>query len=281
MVIFDGKKLADKILIGLKNEIDPWPKKPNLAVVSFGRKEENSSYIIQKRKTAEFLGLGFQHYHYSNEAVSNEREYLNKIAGMEKNSAVVVQLPLAEGINYSILNAIPAEKDPDLLSDKAVGLFFNGRSLVRPPTAAAILMIFDESGIPLRNKRVALFGYGRLVGRFLAPLLIKRGAVIAVLEKNVAREVVLDISSKADIIISAVGEPGLITADMVKDGAAVVDAGFSIVSGKITGDVDFNSVKDKTSFITPVPGGVGPVGVAELFANVIELFKLSNKKQHR
>lgn len=277
-MVFDGKKFADKILTGLKAEIDSWPKKPSLAVVSFGPKEDNSSYVIQKRKTAEFLGLGFQHYHYSPKAASSEREYLNKIVKMEKNSAVVVQLPLAEGISYSILNAIPVNKDPDLLSDKAVGLFFNGRSWVNPPTAAAILRILEESNILMKNKKVALFGYGRLVGRFLVPLLIEKGAVVTVLEKNAPEEVVLDISSKADIIISAVGQPGLITALMVKDGAVVVDAGFSIEAGKITGDVDFNSVENKTSFITPVPGGVGPVTVAELFVNVIELFKLYNKK---
>lgn len=277
-MVFDGKKFADKILTGLKAEINSWPKKPSLVVVSFGRKEENSSYIIQKKKTAEFLGLGFQYYHYSNEAISSEREYLNKIVKMEKNSAVVVQLPLAEGISYSILNTIPVNKDPDLLSDKAVGLFFNGRSPARPPTAAAILRILEESNVPVENKEVVLFGYGRLTGRFLVPLLIEKGAIVTVLEKNTPAGAVLRVSSKADIIISAVGEPGLITAAMVKDGAAVVDAGFSIEAGKITGDVDFDSVKDKTSFITPVPGGVGPVTVAELFANVIELFKLSNKK---
>ena len=278
MIVFDGKKLAQKILDDLKAETSAWKNKPSVAVVSFGSKEENSSYITQKRKTAEFLGFGFNHYHYAKEDFFKAREYLNKIVKMEKHSSVVVQLPLPAGVNYSILNVIPPQKDPDLLSDKAVGLFFNGRSLVDPPTAAAILRILDESDIALKDKQVVLFGYGRLVGRFLMPRLVKAGAIVTVLEKGIGKNDILDISSKADIIISAAGEANFITAAMVKDGAAVVDAGFSLLDGKITGDVDWDSVKDKASFITPVPGGVGPVAVAELFANVIKLYKLANKK---
>ena len=277
-MVFDGKKLADKILKELKEETVLWLQKPSLAVVSFGQKEDNSSYITQKRKTAEFLGLDFKHYHYSDSDLLAGREYLNKIVKMKKHSAAVVQLPLAPGMNYSILNVIPTTKDPDLLSDKAVGLFFNGRSLVDPPTAAAILRALDESGISIKGKRIVLFGYGRLIGRFLMPMLIKKEAVVTVLEKNISQADVLDVCLKADIIISAVGEPGLITGPMVKKGAVIVDAGFSLLDGKIAGDVDWDSVKDKVSFITPVPGGIGPVTVAELFSNVIKLFKIHNKK---
>ncbi|MBI2052063.1 MAG: bifunctional 5,10-methylenetetrahydrofolate dehydrogenase/5,10-methenyltetrahydrofolate cyclohydrolase [Candidatus Sungbacteria bacterium] len=277
-MIFDGKKLAQVILDNLKTEVSAWKNKPSLAVVSFGQKEDNSSYITQKRKTAEFLGLDFKHYHYSDSDLLASREYLNKIVKMKKHSAVVVQLPLAAGMNYSMLNIIPITKDPDLLSDKAVGLFFNGRSLVDPPTAAAVLRALDESGISIKGKRIVLFGYGRLIGRFLTPMLIKKEAVVTVLEKNIPQADVLDVCLKADIIISAVGKAGFITGSMIKKGAVIVDAGFSLLDGKIAGDVDFNSVKDKISFITPVPGGIGPVTVAELFSNVIKLFKIYNKK---
>lgn len=275
-MVFDGNKLAQKILEEIKTETSTWPKKPSVAVVSFGQKGENSSYVIQKKKTADFLGFSFKHYHYFESDFSKSREYLNKIAKMEKVSAVVVQMPLPQEINYSVLNVILPEKDPDLLSDRSVGMFFNGRSLVKPPTPSAILKILKESGIVLENKKTVIFGYGQLVGRFLAPMLIKEGGVVTIIEKGLLPSEVLSVSRQADIIISAVGEVNLIRADMVKDKAVVIDAGFSLVDGRVSGDIEFDSVSKKASLITPVPGGVGPVSVAELFSNVIKLFKASN-----
>ena len=276
-MIFDGKQLANKILDSIKKETNSWPQKPNLAVISFGDEKNNSSYIVQKRKTAESLGFGFNDYNYSKDDFSKAREYLNKIVKMESVSAVVVQMPLPAEINNSILNVIPPEKDPDLLCDRSVGAFFNGHSLVNPPTAEAILDVLKESNIVITGKKVALFGYGRLVGRFLVPMLIKEGATIAVIDKDTPKEDAKHISLGSDIIISAVGEANLIKSDMVKDGSVVIDAGFSILDGNIVGDVDLESVKDKISLITPVPGGVGPITVARLFSNVAKLFKYSTK----
>lgn len=276
-MIFDGKKLANKILEEIKQKTNSWLEKPTVAVVSFGDKKDNSSYIIQKRKTAESLGFGFKHYHYSKQDFSKAREYLNKIVKMKNVSAVVVQMPIPSKINISILNVIPPEKDPDLLSDKSVGMFFNGHALVEPPTPIAILNILKESDIGLKNKKIALFGYGRLVGRFLVPMLINEGATVSTIDKNTPKEYAKNISLDADIIISAVGEPNLIKGNMLKDDSVVIDAGFSILDGNIAGDVDLDSVKDKTFLITPVPGGVGPVAVAQLFYNVARLFKYSNK----
>ncbi|MEK7174796.1 MAG: bifunctional 5,10-methylenetetrahydrofolate dehydrogenase/5,10-methenyltetrahydrofolate cyclohydrolase [Patescibacteria group bacterium] len=301
-MVFDGKKLAQKILEGLKKETSVWPKKPSVAVISFGDKTANSSYIAQKRKTAGFLNFAFNHYHYSESDFPKARDYLNKIARFEKHTAVVVQMPLPPGVNPAVLNIVPIEKDPDLLSDRAVGMFFNGRSLVNPPTPSAILKILKESGVNLSHKKIVIFGYGRLVGRFLVPALVKEDGVVTVIEKGLSAPEVLSVSREADIIISAVGQPNLIKADMVKDGLVVIDAGFSLVDpvrgrelsdalnsitkqrpsasngidGKITGDVEFDSVSKKASLITPVPGGVGPVSVAELFSNVVQLFKAAN-----
>ncbi|MBI2454251.1 MAG: bifunctional 5,10-methylenetetrahydrofolate dehydrogenase/5,10-methenyltetrahydrofolate cyclohydrolase [Parcubacteria group bacterium] len=275
-MVFDGNKLAEKILSEIKAQTSAWVEKPSVAVVSFGQKSANSSYIIQKKKAADFLGFGFKHYHYLESDFSKSREYLNKIAKMKKVSAVVVQLPLPQGINYSLLNVIPPQKDPDLLSDKSIGMFFNGRSLVEPPTPSAIIKIIEASGIGIKNKKVVVFGYGRLIGRFLTPILLKSGAIVSIIEKDTPKTVVLEFSNIADIIISAAGQPNLITAEMVKNGAVVIDAGFSLVDGRVSGDVEFQSVSEKASLITPVPGGVGPVSVAELFSNVVKLFEVSN-----
>ena len=279
-MVFDGKKLAQEILDDLKAEMSSWKKKPFLAVVSLGSKSDNSSYILQKKKTAEFLGLGFENYHY--EDISSPKKitaYLNKIAKMDKVSAMVMQMPLPQNINSSVVNIIPVKKDPDLLSDKAVGLFFNRRSIIDPPTPAGILKILESESIDIKNKKVALFGYGRLVGRFLVSMLVSERAIVSVIEKNAPRPIILELSQGADIIISAVGQPNLINTEMVKEGGVIIDAGFSLVDGKIIGDVNFEAVKNKASLITPVPGGTGPVGVAMLFYNVVKLYKYYNKNE--
>ena len=220
------------------------------------------------------MGCGFKHFNYPADVSAAElRAHLNKIVKSRLNTAVIVQLPLPDRINSSILNVIPPEKDPDLLSDRSVGMFFNDRAWVEPPTAAAVFRILDKAGVDLAGKNVAILGWGRLVGRFLPPMFLKRGAAISLVDEHTSFDKVLEFSRKADIIVSAVGKAKLITAEMIKDGCVVVDAGFSIVDGKISGDADFEAVKQKVALITPVPGGVGPVGVAMLFENVVKLFE--------
>ncbi len=182
-------------------------------------------------------------------------------------------MPLPEHVNSSILNVIPPEKDPDLLSDRAVGMFFNGRALVEPPTPAAVFRILENAGVDLAGKKAVVFGWGRLTGRFLVPMFLKRGAAVSIVDEHTGSGAVLEFSRQADIIVSAAGRPKLITAEMIKQGAVVVDAGFSMLDGKIAGDADSESVKQKAALITPVPGGVGPVGVAMLFENVVKLFE--------
>jgi len=275
-MIFDGKKLSAEILDSIKSETASWEKKPFAAVVSVG--VGSSPYVSQKKKAADFLGFGFRHFNFKPEISSAKfREELNRISKSNKHTTVIVQLPLPICVNLNVLNVIPMEKDPDLLSDRAVGSFFNGHSLVEPPTPLAIMKILEESKIGFEGKKAAVFGYGRLVGRFVVPMLLKKGVLASIIEKDLPKKEVLEISAKADIIISAAGVPNSITADMVKTGAAVVDSGFSIVDGKITGDADFEAVKNKVSLITPVPGGVGPVGVAMLCQNIAHLFKKFNK----
>lgn len=277
-MIFDGKKLAGEILDSLKKETASWKTKPALAVVSLGEKVDNSSYIKQKKETALALGFGFEHYHFDLPITASKlRTELNKIAKRKSINGLIIQMPLPPGVNSTIVNVIPIAKDADLLSDKSVGLFFNNRSLIVPPAPAAILKILEEAGINLMGKVVTIFGLGKLVGRFLVPLLTEQGATVLIIEKNTPQNLAVEFSSKADIIISAVGQPKLITSDMIKDGAVVIDAGFSILDGKLVGDVDFDSVKNRAFFITPVPGGVGPVTVALLYYNLVKLYKFFHK----
>lgn len=283
MIIFDGKKLAREILAEIKKETALWKTQPTLAAVSLGDKADNSSYIRQKKETALELGFGFKYFHFDPPlTVSKLSVELNKLAKREDINGLVVQLPLPDNIKHSVFNIIPVEKDVDLLSDRAAGSFFNGRSLIDPPTPVAIIYILEKSNIDIKGKTIAIFGFGRLVGRFLTPLLIGRGATVIIIEKNTPPSTAMEFSLKADIIISAVGQAGMIKGDMVRSGSVVIDAGFSVVdpalagkSGvgdKMLGDVDFDSVKNKVSLITPVPGGVGPVTVALLFKNLVKLY---------
>ncbi|MEK7500739.1 MAG: tetrahydrofolate dehydrogenase/cyclohydrolase catalytic domain-containing protein, partial [Patescibacteria group bacterium] len=172
MHIFNGKELAQEILDNLKSAISSWSKKPRLAVVSLGQ-ESQSAFIKQKEKAANFLACGFKHFNYAADISAAElRGRLNKIVKSRLNTAVIVQMPLPEHVNSSILNVIPPEKDPDLLSDRAVGMFFNGRALVEPPTAAAVFRILESANIDLAGKKAVVFGWGRLTGRFLAPMFL-------------------------------------------------------------------------------------------------------------
>ncbi len=273
-MIFDGRKLAREILTEIKKETAGWKSKPTVAVFSLGEKSDNSSYIKQKKETALELGFGFKHFHFDLPLTTSKvGDELNKLSKREDINGIVVQLPLPHNVKHSVFNIIPPEKDVDLLSDRAVGSFFNGRSLIDPPTPAAIIYILEKSNVDFRGKTIAVFGFGRLVGRFLTPMLIGRGATVIIIEKDTPPQAAMEFSLKADIIISAVGQPNLIKDNMVKDGAVVVDAGFSLIDNNIVGDVDFNSVKNKASLITPVPGGVGPLTVALLFKNVVKLYE--------
>src|SRR3989344_5900413 len=269
MEIFNGNKFAREILEGLKQESKTLAVKPGVAVVGFG---EESAFIKRKRETAEFLGFNFRYHSFDESIGAKEfRERLNEIVRSHGVTAVVVQLPLPRNIKPAALNAIPIEKDPDFLSDRAVGLFFNDRSIVSPPSAQAIIGILERDGTKLENSKVAVFGYGNLVGRFLVKMLLDAKAQVRIAAHPMSQEDISEFVSGSDIVISAVGSHRFLDAALLPEGAAVVDAGFSMLDGKIAGDINFEAVPDKFKLIVPVPGGVGPVGVAMLFKNIIEL----------
>lgn len=264
MVILDGKKLANKILDRLEKEI----KKLlpiRLVVVLVGKDPASLSFIKQKQKTAEKIGIQFKLYKFKKN-ISKKKliEKLTKIVKNKTNTGIVVQLPLPKHINQQeILNIILPKKDVDALN---VDNF-----LVEPPAASGIIEILKEYNIRIKGKRVIIIGKGTLVGKPLAVIMKKAGANSMVCDsktKNLNSQTL-----KADILISATGKPCLVKKGMVKKGAVVIDAGFSKRKGEIIGDVDFEKVKKKTSYITPVPGGVGPMTVAMLISNLVKLAK--------
>lgn len=271
MIILDGKALAAKIISGLKAEIGE--KKFSLAAILIGDDPVIGKFVAQKKKTADELGVDFRIYRHGQDISTNElRKRIAVIAHEADPDGIIIQLPLPPHISGQyVLNGVPPKKDVDVLSARAIGDFAVGRSKIFPPVVGAVKTVFDEYRIDHRSGRVVLVGAGELVGRPLSLWLLNEKATFSVVGSTTPD--IGEFTKKADILISGVGKPGLVTGDMIKDGAVVIDCGTSESGGALKGDVDFDSVGPKTSFITPVPGGVGPITVAMIFKNLLLLAK--------
>lgn len=271
MKLLDGKKLSKEILDNLKKEIKNRKLKLKLAVIQVGENSVSRVFINQKEWACKTVGVGFKLYKFPGEISINElKEGINKIAKNPENSGVIIQLPLpSKFLPEEILNLIPEEKDLDVLSGKSLGKFYQGTLEILPPTVQGILDLLKQYKISLKGKNIVIVGAGRLVGFPLALQLLREKATVSVL--NEFSKDTPSFTKKADILISAVGKSNLIKGDMVKNGAIIIDAGSSIERGKSLGDVDFKSVSKKSSYITPVPGGVGPMTVACLLRNLLKL----------
>lgn len=274
MVLFDGKKISQKILDELKQEVDQLPQRLRLAVIWVGKSPVIKKFIEQKKKAGESMGVDVRIYHFEDRITTNElRKSLAEVVHEKRNTGVIVQLPLPPHINSQyILNSITSEKDVDVLSARAMGSFVVGKSPIMPPVAGAVRVIFDEYGIFYKSKNIAILGGGNLVGKPVALWLLNEKVTFSVVRSSTENP--LDFIKRAEILVTGIGRPRWITGDMVKDGVVVVDAGTSESEGKLVGDVDFESVAPHASYITPVPGGVGPVTVAVLLKNLVSLAKL-------
>lgn len=273
MILLDGKKLSQKILEDLKHEIAGKKKKLRLAIIVIGEDPVIKKFIAQKKKTAESVDIDIRIYPFEESITTNElRKRIAEIVHEEKNSGVIVQLPLPAHINTQyILSAVTPEKDVDVLSARALGNVVVGKSPVISPVAGAVKAFFEEYAIEYKDKHILVAGFGNLVGRPIAIWLFGEHATFSVINKDSPNPEKL--FREADIIITGVGKPKFITGDMVKEGVVIMDAGTSESEGGLVGDVDFDSVGPKSSFITPVPGGIGPLTVAFLLKNLVTLSK--------
>lgn len=272
-IVMDGKALADKIIAGLKTEYARLGKKPALAAIVVGGDAVIRKFIARKKAVADELGVDFRVYEYPADISTNElRKRIAQIVHDADPAGIIIQLPLPPQANQQyLLNSVPPEKDVDVLSARAVGDFSVGKSKVLPPVVGAIAALFQEYGINYRTKHVLVVGAGTLVGKPVAAWLANEKVSFTVVDENTAD--ILAFTKQADIIISGVGKPGLITGNMVKEGVVIIDAGTSESAGKLMGDVDFDSVSQKASHITPVPGGIGPLTVAMIYKNLFRLVK--------
>lgn len=273
MDILDGRKIKEEILTEVKKEIISLPFQPVFCDVLVGGDPSSVQYVKMKAKTAESLGIKFYNASFlsdiKTEDLIKEIKILNKIQNM---CGIIVQLPLPKTLDRKkILDAINPNLDVDCLGTKASEKFYRGFTSVYPPAAVACMKLLDSSGISLEDKEILVLGQGNLVGKPVSYLLNSRGLSHNIITNQSENK--KELIKKADIIISGIGKGKYITGDMIKKGVILIDAGTSESEGSVVGDVDFESVKNVAGFLSPVPGGVGPVTVAMLFKNVLKVAK--------
>ena len=271
--ILDGKKLREKILGELKLKVESFTQKPSLVVILVGENPASKIYVNNKKKTAQNLGINSEVINYPSDIT--EQELLDKIEELnnDKNvTAILVQLPLPEHISKeNVINTISPSKDVDGCTPYNFGKLFSGSEpVVYPCTPKGILLLLDEYGIKLEGKHAVIVGRSNIVGRPLSQMLLNRNATVTVCHSR--SENLSDIIKTADIVVSAAGK-NVIKGEMLKSGCVVVDVGiFKDENGKTRGDVDFETASQVASYISPVPGGVGPMTIASLMLNTVELY---------
>ncbi|MBI96073.1 bifunctional methylenetetrahydrofolate dehydrogenase/methenyltetrahydrofolate cyclohydrolase [bacterium] len=273
MKILDGRSLSKQILDDLKSKIDSYNQNtipPKLVMVMVGDNPASISYIKQKQKSAAKVGLLTEVLNLSQDLstaqIVNEVEKLNYDNTVH---GILVQLPLPVENPEKIIDAIDPDKDVDGFHPFNVGHVFTNKDLeeMAPCTPKGVIKMLEHYQIPIKGKHVTVVGHSNIVGKPLAVMLLNRDATITVC--NVYTSDLKAETLKADILISATGVPNLIKKDMVKDQAVIIDVGFYKDENGIKGDIDFENVKDKVSYISKVPGGAGPMTVACLIENTI------------
>ncbi len=272
MEILDGKALATTLRAELKEKIEKTTRKPGLAVVIVGEDQASRIYVRNKIKACEELGISSYSYQLSASATQRELEtLLDELARNADIDGILLQLPLPKGFDEeSAVSRIPFEKDVDGFSATNLGLLVQGKQRVAACTPSGVMKLLERAGISLSGKRAVVLGRSETVGKPMAMLLLNANATVTVCHSKTQN--LAQICREADILISAVGKANFVTADMVKEGAVVVDVGINRrEDGKLCGDVDFDNVKEKASYITPVPGGVGPMTITMLMYNTYAL----------
>lgn len=271
MTLLDGKRVAAEIRRELREKVANMKQKPALAVVLVGNDPASEVYVKGKIKACEEVGI--LSYSYRLPEASTQKEVEKLVASLVKKKAIhgiLVQLPLPKGLNADkILNLIPPEKDVDGFSPVNFGKIALGEDGVSACTPQGVMELLSRYGIEVAGKRAVVVGRSKIVGRPLAMLLLNRDATVTICHSKT--ENLKEECLKADILIAAIGKERFITADMIKDDAIVVDVGINRnENGKLYGDVDFDNVKEKSAYITPVPGGVGPMTIAMLMKNTVD-----------
>ena len=278
--IINGKLIAEELLSSRKKEVkdkfEIIKMRPKIATVLIGNNSASKVYVNAKLKAAENVGINTELLTF-NEDINNKKlsEIITTLNERSDITGILVQLPLPKHLDEQIVfETINYKKDVDAFGIYNIGLLNHWKSQIMPCTPQGILFILKKYLKDLSGKKVVIIGRSIIVGRPLASILIRENCTVTVVHSKTIN--IKEECSLADILIVATGVPNLIKADWVKKNSFVIDVGISRVNNKIVGDVDFENVKNFTSFITPVPGGIGPLTVANLLLNTLKLFLIQN-----
>lgn len=281
--LISGKEVSTSIRAKIKEEAqklrDDYGIQPGLAVILVGNAPASQIYVRNKQKACE--EVGFHAFEYRLNENSTQEQLLDLIGVLNKDNKVhgiLVQLPLPDHIDpQTVINTISPEKDVDAFHPINVGKIMLGDYEFLPCTPAGVMELIDSTGVEISGKNCVVVGRSNIVGKPMAMLLLHRNATVTICHsrtKNLA-----EVCAGADILVSAVGKAHFITADMVKEGAMVIDVGMNHdENGKLCGDVEFSTVEPKASYITPVPGGVGPMTITMLMKNTLRAAELKCTK---
>lgn len=279
--IIDGKAFANLLGQNLKEKVKKLKDEgitPHFCVINIGDNPASKIYVRTKKRRAEKMGIIQDIYQMSADTKQEEAiALIDKLNADPAINGLMVQLPAPKQIDTdALIERIDPNKDADGLTPANIGHLWMGNHFVEPATAEGIIALLKHYEIPLESKNVVIIGRSNIVGKPLAALMLEQNATVTIAHsrtKNLG-----EITKKADVLVSATGQAFLVKADMVKDGAVVVDVGMNHVDGKLVGDVDFDNVKEKASYITPVPGGVGPLTVQFLMEAVVKLTRRQNDR---
>ncbi len=281
MTLIDGKLVSKKICDGVSTEVAELNKKgieACLAVIIVGDDPASRVYVNNKKKKC--AAVGIKSLEFALPAETTQEELLSLIEKLNADKAVngiLCQLPVPKHIDEkAVIEAIDPNKDVDCFSDINVGKLWTGEAVFMPCTPAGVMEMLKEYGIDPTSKNCVIVGRSNIVGKPLAALMLKANATVTVCHSKT--ENLSEVCKNADILVAAIGKPEFIKESMVKDGAVVIDVGINRKEdGKLCGDVDFEAVSKKASFITPVPGGCGPMTIAMLMKNTVKACEIQNK----
>ena len=277
MEIIDGKALAKKIRSELKEEVEELKKQgvhPKLAVIMVGDDKASVVYVRNKSKACNEIGIEYEEF-LRDSSITQEGliNLIKELNGREDIHGILLQSPIPDGLDIrEAFNTIDYRKDVDGFNPINVGKLSIGEDCFVSCTPYGVVKMLEEYNIPTEGKRAVIVGRSNIVGKPLIQCLLNKNATVTVCHSRTKN--IEEITREADILVAALGKPKFITADMVKDGAVVIDVGINRnEEGKLVGDVDFENVSKKASYITPVPGGVGPMTIAMLMYNVVKAAK--------
>ena len=275
--LLEGKPIAERIKEEIKQQVLSLKNKPVLASVQVGENPGAESYAKSQKKTAENLGIEYQYHKLTQDTSENALiEFTQRLNSDKSVNGIIVQMPLPPQIDYKkISQFIFPEKDVEGMHPANIGKILFGKAKILPCTPAAVMELLNSCGVDLYGKEVVVVGHSEIVGKPLSLLLLDKFATVTVCHIGTSKAGKLEEHVRqAEVLIVAVGKAGLIKGEWIKEGAIVIDVGINRVGDKIVGDVEFQEAEKRASWITPVPGGVGPLTVTMLMRNLVEAAKL-------